>query len=288
MILKIKINIIKEKLRIYSQIENNLINSSNNNFKYFNFELLQNINDIDNKNIINDIIKIIDEYNIDKFNNILDKLSKINSDEIIIKYKINNSNSNYSNDKIKIFGGKFVKNNKNYCKIIYKEKIFELSEYFDIKEIDNNNNTNILEIKLIGLANINNMSCMFSSCSLLLSFHFISELNISNIIDMSSIFESCSSLSYLPDISKWNTLNVEDINSMFYECSSLISLPDISKWNTKNITDISYIFYGCSLLLSLPDISKWNTSNITNFCCIFDSCSSLQSLPDISKWNTSC
>ena len=54
----------------------------------------------------------------------------------------------------------------------------------------------ILEIKLKGITNITNASCMFYKCS---------------------------SLSSLPDISKWNTSNVTNMSCMFYDCFSLLS-----------------------------------------------------------------
>ena len=47
--------------------------------------------------------------------------------EINITYKINNE------EKIKIFGRKFIENNKDKCKIIYDNKEYELVEELEIK-----------------------------------------------------------------------------------------------------------------------------------------------------------
>ena len=102
-----------------------------------------------------------------------------------------------------------VKNNKGKCKIIYNNKEYELTEYFN--DIDNNIKKEI-KIKLKGINNITNMSNMFYECK---------------------------TLSLLPDISKWNTSNVTDMKCMFYNCKTLSSLPDISKWDTSKVTDIS-------------------------------------------------
>ena len=110
-------------------------------------------------------------------------------------------------DNIKIFGFKFVDNNKNICKLIIDNKEYEITEEYNIKGYKNN----ILNIKLEGINNITDISYMFEGCSLLLS---------------------------LPDISKWNTSNITNISYMFEGCSSLLSLPDISKWNTNNVTDM--------------------------------------------------
>ena len=51
------------------------------------------------------------------------------------------------------------------------------------------------EIKLKGITDIANMSCMFNLCNSLISFS---------------------------DISKWNTSNVTNMSYMFYECYSLL------------------------------------------------------------------
>jgi len=138
-------------------------------------------------------------------------------------------------DKIKIFGYKFVENNKNKCQMIIDNKVYEISDKYDIMYYNNN----ILNVKLKGINNITNMRGMFINCSSLLSLHGNSKWNTNNVTDMHGMFKGCSSLLSLPDISKWNTINVTDMGDMFRGCSSLSSLPDISKWNTNNVTDMS-------------------------------------------------
>ena len=198
-------------------------------------------------------------------------------DEIIIRYKIN---KNEKEIKIFDFDNRFIKNNKDKCKIIYEEKEYEIKEKLDI---DNNKIKNeILEIKLKGINNITDMSYMFYECYNLSNLPDISKWNTNNITDMSFMFYYCSNLSNLPDISKWNTNNVTNMSSMFSGCSKLSNLPDISKWNTKNVTNMSYIFQ-LSKLSNLPDISKWNTNNVTNMSSMFSGCSKLSSIP--SKFN---
>ena len=108
---------------------------------------------------------------------------------INIIYNINEENREYKKN-IKIFGHKFVKNNKNICKMIIDNKEYEISEEYNIKSY----NKNKLKIKLKG---------------------------IDNVTDMSDMFCGCSSLSSLPDISKWNINNVTDMRWMFSGCSSL-------------------------------------------------------------------
>ena len=53
------------------------------------------------------------------------------SEEIICKYKVDNSN------EVRIFGDFFVENNKKNCKIIYDGKEQELNGVFNTKDIKN-------------------------------------------------------------------------------------------------------------------------------------------------------
>ena len=68
--------------------------------------------------------------------------------------------------KIKIFGEKFVKNNKHKCVILYKDKIFKLQEYLKLKNIKANEKE--VEIFLLKKENINDRSFMFHGCYSLL------------------------------------------------------------------------------------------------------------------------
>ena len=151
---------------------------------------------------MNDISYIINNDNNinEKLNEIYNKINTKFNDEITIQYIIKENQK-----EIKLFGNTFVENNKDNCKIIISGKEIELKEKIELNNITNN----ILEIKLKGISNIN---------------------------DMSFMFDGCSSLNSLPDISKWNTSNVNDMNNMFNGCSSLKSLPDISKWKTEQRT----------------------------------------------------
>ena len=177
---------------------------------------------------------------------------------MIIIYKIKDEDNEDSQDsqdedkyEIKLFGEKFIENNKNNCKIIIDNKDQDLIEYLKI-----NKNEKILKIKLKEIKTITNMSYMLSYCNSLTSLPDISNWNTSNVTNMSYMFYYCSSLKSLPDISKWNTNNVTNMNTMFQECNQLISIPDISKWNTSNVTDISFMFNQCNKLISLPDIKE--------------------------------
>ena len=224
-----KLNELIKSLNIFYDINNNIIN--NYNIKNRSYELYQNINEIINNNIIYEQLKNINNNNnfknkinniIDLYNNIINndnyksnkitnksenklennilnkipnelsnKISNENINEITIIYNINNQK------KIKIFGSDFVKNNKNKCKIIYNNITKEISEYININ--DNEIKQQTIQIKLIDIQNVTNMSNMFSGCN---------------------------ALSSLPDISKWDTKNVTNMSYMFYGCNALKNIPN--------------------------------------------------------------
>ena len=124
------------------------------------------------------------------------------NNEITIKYKINNQRI------IRIFGEQFVRNNKGNYQIIFKEKIYDLSSEFTIRNIEIEDNT--LEIKLKQIKNVSELSYMFSECTSLISISDISNWKIQNVTSLSAMFSQCISLISLPDISNWNTMNVKN------------------------------------------------------------------------------
>ena len=158
----------------------------------------------DNKNELEDNNKaeIIEKNNIEDIN------------EITIRYKIEDCSK-----EIRIFGDKFVKNNRYKCKIIVCDKEFELESHINVK--NKKLNDGILEIKLKGIKYITDMSDMFKG---------------------EKYWEQIPLLS-LPEISNWNTQNVTNMSNMFSYCESLKSLPDISKKNTINVHNMNDIFY---------------------------------------------
>ena len=101
---------------------------------------------------------------------------KENIDEITIIYKIDKNNN------VKVFGEKFVKKNKKYCKIIYDGKIYDLNEYINIDNIKYNKD--IITIKLKGISKITDMSYMFCYCTSLLEVPDIDKINTINIKNM--------------------------------------------------------------------------------------------------------
>ena len=192
-------------------------------------------------------------------------------DELTIKFI-----SFKDSDRIKIFGSKFVENNKDNLKIFIKDLSYELKEEFDIKICYVKNYQIKLTIKLIGVSKIKDASYMFHECSSLIKIKGISNLDLNNITNISHMFDNCRSLISLSEISKWDTKNIIDMSYLFSDCQSLEKIPDISKWNIKNVKNISYLFYNCFSLSYLPDISQWDTENISNLSYCFFNCIKLK------------
>ena len=153
--------------------------------KYRNYEIFMSLNTINDNKIIHDLKDINNMDNINnKINNILDLYENFNFYEITMIYNVK------QNKNIKIFHKTFVNNNKNNCKIIYGHKEYELTETFNIKNL----NKDKLKIKLRMINKISNIRTMFYECEDLESLPDISSLDTSNVTDMSFIFYKCSSL----------------------------------------------------------------------------------------------
>ena len=91
---------------------------------------------------------------------------------LIAKYKPDKDND----EKLKILDEDFIKKNKDKAKIIYKNKIYELKEYFE--DIDTNyNHKDLIKIKIIFIHNIINMSYMFYDCYTLISLYDNNEIS---------------------------------------------------------------------------------------------------------------
>ena len=197
--------------------------------------------------------------------------------EVEIVYKAKNKK------QIKIFGEKFVENNKNNLKVKINDVEQDLLSVYT-----NSSNSDSLKIRLIPKEMITNMSYMFYKVDSLTTPPDISKWNTSYVTDMSYMFYECESLESLPDFSDWNTSNVTNMSYMFYRCYQISSIPDFSKWNTGSVVDMSHMFQDCKLLKSLPDMSKWNVSKVKNMNNIFNRCQKLESLPDIKNWDIIC
>ena len=305
-----KLNKIKENLDFYYEV-NRSINWNLKNKKYDILETKEIINS-DKTEIISEIDDVINKNN---FEGILNNLEKIfdlkipsngsittqnteKKEEIVMKLKFEKNNKI---KKLRIFGDKFVENNKQ-CKVYIEDKNNK------ILANDKNNNTTLntesslppeiivseIDLKDIDLDKdiiihlnspniISNLSGMFCNCHNLLSFEAISSNK--KITNMSNMFNNCISLESISNISKWISSNVTDISGIFANCKKLKSFPDISKWEISYVTDMSYAFLNCESLESFPHFS--NILKVEKMNGMFKDCIHLKSIPDDLEWDTS-
>ena len=220
----------------------------------------------------------------------------------------------YSEDILRLFGKKFVKKNKNKCRIIYENKKYRLKEY--LEEIDNNyKNKNIIKLKLYEINNISDMSYMFYGCYHLFSVSEYQKWSFEdNLNNTKVIFSEDDLFLSLYEEKKMDNYNKKDIENYFsLSNNSIKELKSISsiKRNTNinsntleeykeiqngipifslgynRVSNMSYMLTGCISLISPSFISKLDISNVKNINSVFSGCQSLKELSDISNWNTS-
>ena len=146
----------------------------------------------DEENEINKGLLII--YALNEFLKLNDKEMKIIRDdaflnEMVIKYVVKEDDE----EKIKLFGSRFIENNKNKCKLIIRGKEQEIFEYLTLT--NNMKKKGSVEITLKEIKTITNMSYMFGE---------------------ETFTNGCWSLSPTSNFSKWDTQKVTDMNSIFF------------------------------------------------------------------------
>ena len=241
----------------------------------------------------------------------LEKKEKIKKFKTDFRYVLDDDKE-YSEDLLRILGKYFVKHNKNKSKLIYNNKKYELKEYFE--EIDNNyKNKDIIKLKIIGLANITDVSRMFYGCYYLSSVNeytkkptqrnFPKKINLDYNAN-SSIYEEIKLdyqkfldnnndthiindfyKEYIQSLFPFSTVKNNDSNS-FNENANMKNEIPILHYNRNIISNMNQMFSGCISLISIPDISKFDTYNVRYMNSMFFGCDSLKTLPDLSKWNT--
>jgi len=213
-----------------------------------------------------------------KINNSILEISKRKQQKKNIITILYLNKDNKSSKPIKLFGEKFITNNRNKYKIFINNKIIKNGLIKSEEEL--------IKIKLRFYDDPIKLDFMLEGCINLIDVSGIEKLKTHKVKSMSHLFYECESLESLPDISKWDISKVKDISYLFSGCIELNSLPDISNWKTNNVVKMRCLFANCPKLETLPDISNWDISKAKDIGALFLECKSLKSLPEISKWNT--
>ena len=173
-------------------------------------------------------------------------------DEIILRYKIGYEWGN------RIFGDIFIQNNYKKLQMKVNNEKRKIEAFYEIEEPGE------IEITLIGIKYVTNMSYMFYECKSLSSLPDFSKIDTSKVTDMSYMFCKSFIFTSVPNISAWNTSNVKNMSHMFNQACFYSSLPDISKWNTSKVTDMSYMFSQAHIFSSLFEYEVFEKENELN------------------------
>ena len=188
-----------------------------------------------------------------------------NFKNINLEYEFEKEDIDIQEDySVKIFGKKFVENNKEKCFLVVNEMIMDINNSICLKDIYDNFN--------------------LESCPIKLNVELVERPN-NKITDLSFMFGAISNLKPNSNFNNFDSIKVTKTKFMFLNCLSITELPDISNLNFSNVTDMRHMFSGCKSLKKLPDISKWDTNKLYNIEGMFENCESLTFLPDISNWN---
>ena len=123
-----RLNIVLNNFETYFNIIDRIFSNYNNYSINYNicdniFYVINSLNGkILNNKIFNDFISLLKDNSYKEFiPRILNIYNEMNKNEIDLVYNIQNNQ-----DRVKIFGNQFVKNNKNLCNIIF-EKILNMN-----------------------------------------------------------------------------------------------------------------------------------------------------------------
>lgn len=102
------------------------------------------------------------------------------------------------------------------------------------------------------MANVTNMSNMFSSCTSLMDISGLANWDVSNLTNMSNMF-SGSIITDVSPITKWKIPKVTNLSNIFNNCTKIVEI-DLSGWDTSKVTDMDSMVVGTSSLTTFGAI----------------------------------
>ena len=91
-----------------------------------------------------------------------------------------------------------MKNNKSKFLLLIKNKFIKISEYYTLEE---STGDEFLDIRLIEINYITDLSCMFDNCDSLYSIEDFAEFKMSRINNLGYLFNNCISFVSIDNIS---------------------------------------------------------------------------------------
>ena len=170
-----KIKLYKEQISSINDLFNQFCSKLNK--KLDNYENIQNVLNLNCKNMNKDINDFLNGNFKNKMNSLINKFNYKKLTTLIY-------NINKNENKIKLFDNEFVKNNKDNYYLIIEDKSINICEYYysDNETINKNKK---LKVRLIEKNLITNMSYMFSDCKSLSSISGVPNWNTNNVTSMS-------------------------------------------------------------------------------------------------------
>ena len=165
-----------------------------------------------------------------KYNELKEKLDEL-EDNKKDKNEINLIYSTEKEDIYNIFGGDFVKKNKDNIELDINGEKSKLINKYKLRKGENN-----IKMKVKN-----------------------------KITDLQYMFYECKNLKNIDELKYLNTKYCNNFGFMFSGCSSLSDIKGLEKWNVSNGNNFAYMFNGCSSLSDIKGLEKWNVSNGNNF-----------------------
>jgi len=212
-----------------------------------------------------------------------------------------------SNLEIRIFGEKFVNNNKDKCHLIIYNNDCELKEKYNFKEKGEQTITLVIDEEIVNFEGMFclykgifpltdasslqdldtseaiNLSSMFCCCNRIADFSFVQNWDVSKCENFEYIFINCS-FSNVNFLSNWNTMKAISLRGVFERCCKLSDITGIKNWNVKNSKYFSYMFYYCENLIDVNAIQYWNMTNALEIDYMFCYCKKLNNMDSLYKW----
>ena len=280
------LNKVVNNLEIYNNIYNNMINNYEN--KKRNFEIIQNLNEMNNNYIINDLAKINQDDNIlNQFKNISDIYNKmvknsrnvidkdIKGNEIKLKVKIDSDSVNkqvYFLDNTHgqyNFGTHyhdFLKElNESNVELFINNTKYNYQKYFMPKE------EGIYSINIKFKTFLKDCSHMFHGCEEIIEIDLTS-FDSNQTTNMGFMFAGCSNLKNIINLKNLRTQNVTNMECMF--SSIKLNKINLSFFNTFNVKKMFQMFYNCENLKEL-DLSSFDITNVLDLEFMFGFCNNL-------------
>ena len=164
----------------------------------------------------------------------------------IITYELIYIPDKTNEEKVRIFGKRFLNRNRSKCFIIYKDVTIDLKEFFEDINIAYNHKDEFM-IKLRIYKTITDLSYMFAECFSLVSIKEITETNNTSTIQTNTIIyddyyiNTNSKENNLPSLF-YNVQNIEGFTEAYInECNSLYSsLSSLKKETNLKVSDFKY------------------------------------------------